>query len=240
MCTVSYIPTETGFILTSNRDEKVIRPTDIPKNYHIKGSHLIFPKDLQSGGTWIALSPNESRIACLLNGAFENHTKKRSYKLSRGQVLLDSFVFPNAELFQAFMDFHDIEPFTLIMFENKSTPRLTELRWDGDQKHITKLDTSKTKIWSSATLYNQEIRQLREQHFQEWLQLNPPQEILDFHRGSMGINKENDIMMERENDLKTVSITQITQDNKGFSFKYIDLLSPKNKQQVFSYEQIEA
>ncbi|CAM4212243.1 hypothetical protein EWU23_03990 [Cytophagaceae bacterium 50C-KIRBA] len=240
MCTVSYIPTETGFILTSNRDEKVIRPTDIPKNYHMKGSHLIFPKDLQSGGTWIALSPSENRIACLLNGAFENHTKKESYKLSRGQVLLDSFIYPNAEMFQAFMDFDDVEPFTLIMLENKSTPRLTELRWDGEQKHVSKLDTSKTKIWSSATLYSPEIRLLREQLFQEWLLHNPPQNILDFHKGSLGINKENDIMMERGNALKTISISQIIQDYKGFSFKYIDLLSPKNKHHEFSYEHIEA
>jgi hypothetical protein len=45
MCTVSFINTNNEIIITSNRDEKVVRPSAIPpKNYVKNGKNIIFQK----------------------------------------------------------------------------------------------------------------------------------------------------------------------------------------------------
>ncbi len=53
MCTVTFVPTQNGYILTSSRDEQKARSTIFPKKYSIANKTLIFPKDELSGGTWI-------------------------------------------------------------------------------------------------------------------------------------------------------------------------------------------
>ncbi|MBK6665833.1 MAG: NRDE family protein [Saprospiraceae bacterium] len=70
MCTVSYMPTKSGFILTSSRDESKVRKALPPATYHLHGQDLVFPKDILAGGTWIAAS-ERGQVACLLNGAFD-------------------------------------------------------------------------------------------------------------------------------------------------------------------------
>ena len=61
MCTVTYIPTPEGCIITSNRDEKITRERALsPQEYLIDGKKIIFPKDPKAGGTWVA--HNETKI----------------------------------------------------------------------------------------------------------------------------------------------------------------------------------
>ena len=68
MCTVTFIPTNQGCIITSNRDEKISREKAIsPQEYEIDGKKITFPKDPKEGGTWIAHTNN--KIVVLLNGA---------------------------------------------------------------------------------------------------------------------------------------------------------------------------
>ncbi len=55
MCTVSFVKTADSIIITSNRDEKIIRPSAIPpKSYRVNNQNLIYPKDPKAGGTWFA------------------------------------------------------------------------------------------------------------------------------------------------------------------------------------------
>lgn len=90
MCTVSYIPKKSagGFVLTSNRDEKVFRPTIPPLLYELGETKLGFPKDEKAGGSWIAAN-NNCRLCCLLNGAFVAHEKKPHHTQSRGTILVE-------------------------------------------------------------------------------------------------------------------------------------------------------
>jgi len=78
MCTVTYIKTATGFLLTSTRDEQAVRPTLAPKKYSVNGIDLVYPKDELAGGTWIAAN-NSGRYACLLNGAYKKHLRQANY-----------------------------------------------------------------------------------------------------------------------------------------------------------------
>ncbi|MFZ1561686.1 MAG: NRDE family protein, partial [Saprospiraceae bacterium] len=90
MCTVTYLPTEKGYILTSSRDEYNLRSTVQPNHYQMYNQTITFPKDEKAGGTWIAAS-DSNRVACLLNGAFENFEHQDHYVISRGRILLDYF-----------------------------------------------------------------------------------------------------------------------------------------------------
>lgn len=225
MCTVTYIPTDDGFVLTSNRDEQTLRSTFLPDWYNHNQQLLIYPKDKAAGGTWIAAN-KQGKVACLLNGAFENHIKKDKYRKSRGQLLLESFDYENNQIFCNNIDLTDIEPFTLILIEG--LPRqITEMRWDGAQKYIKSISVQEPRIWSSATLYSKSIRLLRRYWFFEWLQQHKSQEnyhILKFHQEKHSENANIDIVMQRNNNLQTVSISQIHFKQQGSYFYYQDMI----------------
>lgn len=226
MCTVTYIPKNQGFILTSNRDEQTVRPTIPPKQYQQNGLDIIYPKDVVAGGTWIAAN-TKKRFACLLNGAYERHIRKEKYGKSRGVVLLESFCFPSPEAFIAASDFTEVEPFTLLLIDAENQLLFSEIRWDGQQIYHHIIDTNKPHIWSSATLYNLAIRQKREEWFAKFLTENNAIEshhLLAFHQRKQSSQKDETILMNTNFGLQTVSISQlIVQDNKT-QFNYFDLI----------------
>lgn len=227
MCTVTYLPTGQGFILTHNRDEAPARSAPrIIRETRTTGA-LLFPKDAKAGGTWIAAS-KEPRVACLLNGAFIKHRHQPPYRRSRGLLLLDFFDWPNPDAFFEQYDLHDIEPFTFLYF---APDQIVEFRWDGQTRHLAALPPEAPHFWCSATLYPSDMQVRREQVFQQWLQRQPsdaarnrPANILRLHRtGSVG-DLENDYVMNRENRVRTVSITQVVQRGRGLRMRYWDLL----------------
>jgi Transport and Golgi organisation 2 len=230
MCVLTYIPTENnGFILTSNRDEAVARmPAIPPKKYEINSHYVFFPKDLKGGGTWIASSENFT--LCLLNGGFEKHTPTLPYRQSRGKVILDFYNFANVEDFFNDYDFEGIEPFTLVIIESSNQLILNEIRWDGNQKQHRFYPANEAKIWSSVTLYPHEIIQERENWFDEFLSQKTdilPEDILNFHHFGGKGDIRNDILMNRDNVLKTISITQISFNEEGLQIAYQDLQQNK-------------
>lgn len=226
MCTVTYIPTKNGFILTSNRDELKHRPTLAPALYRVKGEKLVFPKDEIAGGTWIASNLEEKR-ACLLNGAFSKHLKEPHHTTSRGKVLLESLLCDSFNEFADAVDLKSVEPFTLLFFNGIKNIEINALVWDGQKKHLSKLSNAEPQIWSSATLYDKEQRLQREKWFYNWLKHNveyDDYQIFDFHQFKHTDEEENDIQMKRNNDLQTVSISQIRSSDKSNEFIYHDLI----------------
>lgn len=133
MCIVSYIPTQNGFRLTSNRDEQVHRPTEAPKTYNYRDSELIFPRDLEANGTWFASHPKEKKVSCLLNakGEFPNRTRRQS----RGQLPLEYVSMQSFDLQQKALAFY--APFLLITLHfSDSRIEITSFHWDGIQLKI--------------------------------------------------------------------------------------------------------
>jgi uncharacterized protein with NRDE domain len=238
MCTVTFIPERKGpgFILTSNRDESPERGQALPPApYNINGKDVFFPKDPGAGGTWIATS--EDRFtACLLNGAFERHVWDPPYRKSRGLVLLDYFRIGNAKEFSADYDFDGIEPFTLLLLDSNRSVRFDEIRWDGKNIHHRELDPSEPAIRSSATLYDPEIIKTREHLFHDWIKTNmmpSSEEILDFHLTAGTGDRFNDLVMNRNNKVKTVSITQVIQGPKSGRMIHRDLSDQQIRQVEF-------
>src|SRR3954468_12299913 len=114
MCTVTFIPARNHFFFTSSRDEQAGRPVAFfPEVYEINGARVLFPKDPQGGGSWIAVNEN-GHVAVLLNGAIKAHQAERPYRKSRGLVLLELIAATSAADAFEETDFSGIEPFTVI------------------------------------------------------------------------------------------------------------------------------
>lgn len=222
MCTVSFIPVNGNFFITSNRDEKNSREKAFPPRlYHHNNTALVYPRDACAGGTWIALKENGD-AAVLLNGAFIPYIAEPAYRKSRGVLLLDilSATYP-AQIFSQ-TELSGIAPFTLILFEKKC---LYECRWDGTERYCRQLSRTRPHIWSSVTLYDGPVIKKREEWFRKFLDRIPSptrQDIFNFHRFSGDGDQRNSLVMERERIYSTVSITSLLINNDRGVMQYHD------------------
>lgn len=218
MCTVSYLPLSSGYILTHSRDESPNRkPATFP--HYISGQACVYPKDMEAGGTWIGLR-NDGTTMCVLNGAFAPHTRRPPYKLSRGLVLLAALEAGDAHAFSASYDFDGIEPFTLIAVEASGGK---VYRWDSEQVHVASFDLGGPAIWSSTPLYDPAARIKREEWFHTWYHTHwegaamsqnvSPSQIVQaartFHYDEGTRPAYEAIMMERPGRIHTVSVTTV-------------------------------
>ncbi len=223
MCTVSFVFAHGKTIITSNRDEKVARPNAIaPKSYLVNNKKIIFPKDQKAGGTWYAVDEH-SNVLVLLNGADEKHIVSGNYKKSRGLIVLDLIGSQSPIETWKTIDLHHIEPFTLVLFEN---PKLFQLQWNGVTKKELQLNSKQNYIWSSSTLYLKEIREKRANWFATFIDTKPEvnaDELLNFHRYTEEENQENGLVINRNDFLKTLSITQTVIEKNKVVLSHYDL-----------------
>ena len=227
MCTVSFIRDGDSVVFTSNRDEHISRPSAYkPREESLNGVRVLFPKDPKAGGTWFAVNDRHV-VSVLLNGAFKRHHSNGNYRRSRGLILLDVIGSkrPKDTLMQINLD--RIEPFTIVLFQEQE---LFEFRWDSSQKYLKQLDTTKSVIWSSTTLYSEEVILAREKLFEEFLTQNKTKNAisaLEFHSNDFD-DSENGFIMARENGLRTFSITQAIIDADLATLRHIDLQNDKD------------
>jgi uncharacterized protein with NRDE domain len=223
MCTVTFVSKENGdFILTSNRDELPQRETIPPEIVFESNTNLLYPKDAIAGGTWIGVC-DKKRAINLLNGAFEPHERKSSYRLSRGMVVKDLLVAKNViETIQNY-DFHGVEQFTIILVEWSEGLKLYSLVWDEKQKHFDSL-TPGFYIWSSSPLYSASMKVLRKQWFNDFINSNSANDkkLLQFHQTAGDGDKITNLIMDR-GFIRTVSITQLVKRQDVVSMFYKDL-----------------
>ncbi len=236
MCTVTYLPSNTGVHITSNRDERHDRGAALEPQKYPGGSgrQLLYPKDMEGGGSWIVLKDNGD-AAVLLNGAFARHIYEPPYRRSRGLVLLDIANAQNPLQCFEVLDLTDIEPFTLILYFGGV---LIECRWDSNTKFHQSINPAKPHIWSSVTLYHQSARENRERCFAEWqrsLGSQPPsaEEILRFHRQTRVENSFNGLVINKENKMLTFSITSVCISGKEASMTHRDLKTGQKSKQSF-------
>jgi hypothetical protein len=222
MCTVSFLPYRGGFILTSNRDESPDRGITEVAARRIANAEVYFPKDPQSGGSWFAFSEH-GHVACLLNGAFAPYDRKQKFDLSRGTLLMDSFKYMNVDDFINEYDFSPSAPFTLLLIRENS---IVEIIWDGDLVQRTNIDAHSAHFWSSVTLYPEHIRNQRRLLFDEWLKhhsIYTPEEIRTFHRYGGTGDSINDFVMNRNDVVKTLSISSVWLTDNQYFFNHVNL-----------------
>lgn len=228
MCTVSFVASNGKIIITSNRDEQIIRSNAVsPQCYSINGINLIYPKDAKAGGTWFVASESGT-ILVLLNGAKEKHQVQPAYRKSRGLIVLDIISSFSPKDFWDEIDLDNIEPFTLVLYQNGL---LFQLRWNGSEKEMISLDTNKKHIWSSSTLYPKDIQEKRSKWFYTFIDQSATiseSKMFDFHSNTEIQNSENGLVINRNDVLKTLSITQAVLENKKVTVEHYDLIANKD------------
>ena len=121
----------------------------------------------------------------------------------------------------------NIEPFTIVLYQSGL---LHELRWDGNDKHEKALDITGNYIWSSATLYSDEIIEHRENLFDSFIHSAAGSitaaTVHDFHASNNG-DAENGFVISRQTGMKTFSITQAVVQSDAVNFLHADLLQQK-------------
>lgn len=222
MCTVSFVRTGDKIVITSNRDEQIVRPSVAPAIYRIDDKNILFPKDPKAGGTWFA-ADEDANVAVLLNGAAHKHSHNPPYRKSRGIILLDiiSAKLPLGKWDE--IDLENIEPFTIVL---SLQTQLYQLRWDGILKEKITLDAGKEHIWSSATLYPEPVRKQRSEWFYDFIGDTSnvtPEDLLHFHRYSHKGNNENGLVINRNDVLRTLSITQAVVEQNRLEMEHHDL-----------------
>lgn len=232
MCTVTYLPIEhQQFLFTSNRDESPQRAANsIQRSIISNGKTLLYPQDRQAKGTWIAIS-DTGQLVCILNGAFVRHQRRASYRMSRGLMALQFFDHQDAPHFFAAFDFMDIEPFTMIIYDQGL---LYDLHWDEADPHVRPLDPAASHIWSSCTLYTPELQAKREQWFADWQRQQEhytSENITNFHRTGGEKDPENDLVMSRYGLVQTTSITHVKAEKDAYTMEYHNLLTGQVAQQ---------
>lgn len=227
MCTVSFVYANNSFLLTSNRDEKVTRPSAIePKIYQIETKKIIYPKDTKAGGTWFVVD-EFGNIIILLNGGKFAHVPKENYRLSRGIIVLELINSNSIVSIWKTIDLTDIEPFTLVVLDNKKP---YQLQWSGDEKSTLELDENQSYIWSSSTLYSTEIQQQRANWFAEYMNENKAisaETMKFFHKNTQSKDSKNGLVINRDNLLKTWSVTQAVISEHSICVNHSDLIQDK-------------
>lgn len=219
MCLVTYLPTESGYILSSNRDEEPRRAETTLITEILNGHSVTYPRDLM-GGSWIFSAQDNYNIV-LLNGAFQLHERKLPYRMSRGIMVKSFFDYDSVSDFLQQFEFRGLEPFTLVI----NTPdTFIEYRWDGQLKHIKTLDRTKHHIWSSCTLYNDAMQAERKAVIDRLIKgkeynLNLSEKI---HNHSGDLPNDYDLNMAREGRVKTISTTYIVKDKNVSQLTYVD------------------
>lgn len=218
MCTVTYVPKKDGFVFTSNRDEQPLRKTINPKNYQENGVDLFFPKDEVAGGTWIGLSGQE-RLVCLLNGGKVYHDPKIKFPKSRGVVVTQMLTAKDVLKDLQEIDLNGVAPFTLVVVDWKVNNKIYELIWCRNQKFLKELPVSEKHIWSSSTLYTEDMKAERREWFAN-LKADVGS-VLAFHQNEVLGTVETSPKMKRE-VVETVSTTLVEKTNGNLCLEYHD------------------
>jgi len=233
MCTVSFVATNDKIIISSNRDEAVLRPALPPETYPINNKKITFPKDPKAGGTWYAANEHGT-VLVLLNGADEKHKHRPPYSRSRGLIVLEIISSDTSILHWDAIDLDGVEPFTLVLYEDS---KLYQLRWNEIKKSRIDLDASQPHIWSSSTLYPKETREERSEWFYRFMKNKKDiteTDLFNFHRHTENSNAENGLIINRNDALKTLTITQSIIKDRTLEMVHYDLIQETETSNSFA------
>lgn len=88
MCTLSWLPLGSDYVLGFNRDESLVRGPEVPVAVRESdGVCLVAPLDSEQGGTWIAANEFGGTVA-VLNRYQPSSTPRPAPRVSRGQLVL--------------------------------------------------------------------------------------------------------------------------------------------------------
>jgi len=149
MCTVTFVPRPTGFLLAMNRDESRVRPVGLPPRIVQTGNRRMLGPQEKSGGSWLRV--NDAGMACALLNWYGVPQHAVSDPISRGDVLnqiaqTDDTIAASTRL--KVMELNRVRPFRLIAFD-RLAQALVEFRWD-QKKFQKKRHPWRLTQWASS------------------------------------------------------------------------------------------
>ena len=158
-----------------------------------------------------------------------------SYRMSRGQVVIDAASAQGVIPFVENYNFEGVAPFTLLVYEKNI---FVQTVWDGFKRHISDLSTDQPQLWSSVTLYPPEVRAWRNEIFKTWIserQAYDRESIMAFHCLKKG-DAVNDFIMNRNEVVKTLSVTSIELHKHKGSLLHLDLEHNTREEVLIRYD----
>jgi len=223
MRTVTYIPSKNDIFITSIRKEKIGHTAALPpERYSFSSGSIIFPKETDTGGSWIACHANGNAVA-FLNETVTADTSGASYRKSRGLILLD--LADHTTPFNCFLaiNLNRIAPFTAVILDSF---HLFECSWDGRSKSFNELDAQAPHIWSSV-LYANDTASIRKTQFEESvaaIKTFSSKTVLDLHQ-ALDNRESTELQTGAAEGLLTTSITLITIGPQLAKMQYLDVIS---------------
>lgn len=194
MCTVTWTPTDGGYDLFMNRDELHTRGRASPPAVRNRnGDVYVAPKDVDAGGTWIAVN-GHGVIACLLNnfpamfemirhnseGRIDPESIPRG-AVSRGEVppaLMSARSLDEVDTLVHGLHHPDFSPFYVFVLgpgtpgsAAASGPEYRLYRWDGEGE-LHRIEQPEFPV-STSSFMAKEVLANRSRVFQEKLGIDP-------------------------------------------------------------------
>jgi uncharacterized protein with NRDE domain len=169
MCSLSLFAHGSQRILTMNRDEAKARP-ELGSLNHIEGpsTHIAYPVDLQSGGSWIAANAHGVALA-LLN---RYHEPALALASSRGGIipaLIQHGAFEHVLARAQAQTWARYSPFDLVLV---AADQLALLQWNGytaSWRTAIESDTARAFFISSSAERTESVIAYRQQRFDEFV-----------------------------------------------------------------------
>ncbi len=151
MCTLTFVPTEDGYLVGMNRDELLTRPVALPpKRFQRSGMEMVCPSE-PSGGTWIACNDRGNLLA-LLNWNASGSPRLGEKRYTRGLVipeLIGEPDLPAADSHFHQMNLDAVFPFRLVGV-SRSERTINEWRWDGVARRKMEFSWARNHWFSSS------------------------------------------------------------------------------------------
>jgi len=220
MCTVSFAPTQRGFIVAMNRDEKRARVAALlPQVGQFEQTRVILPRE-PNGGTWIAV--NDAGICLALINWHRIKREPASNVLSRGEVILRLIHSSSSnEIIEgiASLPLNELRPFRLIAILPYERD-LTEWQWDLRELEPRSHPWS-PKHWFSSG-YDELKAEAERQHVCQTLDASEVADLTSLrrlHQSHLPERGPFSICMHRS-DAKTVSYTEVILEKGGVTMRY--------------------
>ena len=220
MCTLSFIPEDSGYLVGMNRDEQISRPAALPpERLPIAGGFAIYPRE-KSGGTWIAANSLGITLA-LLNWysapPLSPKTRSRGEVIPRLIAAEDSGSVHDA---LTKLELQGTLPFRLIgIFSNER--KVAEWRWNQRLLEIQEFPWQR-RHWFSSGLSDAEAQKARGsvcsgsspdgRAAQEWLR--------ELHRSHENGPGPYSICVHRA-DVRSLSYSEVAFGDQGVRIEYL-------------------
>ena len=151
MCTLTFVPTEEGYVAGMNRDERLTRPIAIPPRVlELDGATAVYPHEV-SGGTWIGCNSHGNLLA-LLNWNDVTPPVDGAQMRTRGVLiprLIAACDLTQTRALYARLNLHLISPFRLIgaFLEERI---VSEWRWNGSRREEFEFSWDRRHWFSSS------------------------------------------------------------------------------------------